>query len=359
MKQNNRVIYGVLLVILVVLIHLFSLSSFRAEQYYATGFYPPIAIFFRLITGWLPFSLGDILYGAIAAWLVYKLVRAIKAIIKRKVSIPFVLQKLSNTILILLIIYVVFNIFWGINYNRRGIAFQLGLSVEKYTAADLKNLNTLLLQKINDSKTASLRSGATIKSSKEIFSGAADAYAEVYKKYPFLQYQATDVKTSLWGWLGNYAGFTGYYNPFTGEAQVNTTVPKFLQPYTTCHEIGHQLGYAKENEANFVGYLAAVSSADSAFLYSAYLDLFLYADRNLYAVDSTSAKSLAHQLLPAVKDDLKELSNFNQRHQNPFEPVIRWMYGKYLQSNQQPSGVMSYDEVTGLLIAYYKKYGSI
>jgi hypothetical protein len=76
-------------------------------------------------------------------------------------------------------------------------------------------------------------------------------------------------------------------------------------------------------------------------------------------VDSTTAKTLAHQLIPPVKNDLKELSDFNRRHQNPFEPVIRWMYGKYLQSNQQPSGVMSYDEVTGLLIAYYKKYGSI
>jgi hypothetical protein len=35
------------------------------------------------------------------------------------------------------------------------------------------------------------------------------------------------------------------------------------------------------------------------------------------------------------------------------------MYGKYLQNNQQPSGILSYDEVTGLLIAYYKKNGTL
>jgi hypothetical protein len=79
----------------------------------------------------------------------------------------------------------------------------------------------------------------------------------------------------LWGWLGNYVGFTGYYNPFTGEAQVNTTVPKFLQPFTASHEVAHQLGYAKEMEANFVGYLAASHSTDTLFRYSVYLDLFL------------------------------------------------------------------------------------
>ncbi len=69
----------------------------------------------------------------------------------------------------------------------------------------------------------------------------------------------------MYSYLGNYLGFTGYYNPFTGEAQVNTTVPLFVQPFTTCHEIGHQLGYAKENEANFAGYLAAKSSPDAGF----------------------------------------------------------------------------------------------
>jgi len=163
----------------------------------------------------------------------------------------------------------------------------------------------------------------------------------------------------MWGWLGNYLGYMGYYNPFTGEGQVNTTIPLFLQPFTTCHEIAHQLGYAKENEANFVGYLAAISSKDEFFHYSVYLDLFLYANRNLYHSDSAAANTFTKQLLPAVKNDLIVWRKFNQRHKNPVEPVIRWMYGKYLENNQQPSGMLSYDEVNGFLIAYYKKYGKL
>ena len=359
MINKKKWIFLVVLLVMVILIRFFSADSFIAERYYSTGFYPNTAIFFRSLTGWLPFSLGDLLYGAVVIWLLFKVAKGIKALLKKQVSWQSLVNTFSETIIVLLIIYVVFNVFWGINYNRRGIAAQLGLPMEKYSTQDLKTLNTILLQKVNESKAASLQYAPVVLTSKEIFKGAAEAYSEVYKKYHFLQYNTKNIKISLWGWVGNYAGFTGYYNPFTGEAQVNTTIPKFLQPFTTCHEIGHQIGYAKENEANFVGYLAATSSKDSSFLYSAYLDLFLYAYRNLYSVDSTAAKELAHQLLPAVKADLKELSNFNRRHQNPFEPVIRWMYGKYLQSNQQPSGVLSYDEVTGLLIAYYKKYGSL
>lgn len=347
------------LMLLVLFIRLFSAAPHVTEQYYATGLYPFISSFLRWITGWLPFSLGDLLYGAIVIWLLWKTVRGCKVLFKKQLTWPSFFNKLSAWFISMLLIYIAFNLLWGINYNRQGIAKELGLTMEKYSPTDLKTLNSILLQKINENKVAIVRNGLVPLTSNELFKRSAAAYAEVNKKYAFLQYHTASVKTSLWGWLGNYIGFTGYYNPFTGEAQINTTVPKFLQPYTTCHEIAHQIGYAKENEANFVGYLAAASSKDSLFLYSTYLDLFLYADRNLYAVDSSAAKSFAHQLLPSVKADLKELSDFNRRHQNPVEPVIRWMYGKYLQSNQQPSGVLSYDEVTGFLIAYYKKYGEL
>lgn len=196
-------------------------------------------------------------------------------------------------------------------------------------------------------------------SSKEIFNQSVKTYEDVNKQYPFLDYHPSSIKISLWGWLGNYTGYMGYYNPFTGEGQVNTTVPKFLQPFINCHEIAHQIGYAKENEANFVGYLAAVYSNDAYFHYSTYLDLFLYANNNLFETDSMAAKAFSKGLLPAVRKDLKEWRQFNARHKNPVEPVIRWVYGKYLENNQQPSGMLSYDEVTGLLIAYYKKYGKL
>ena len=72
-----------------------------------------------------------------------------------------------------------------------------------------------------------------------------------------------------------------------------------------------------------------------------------------------SAKTYREQLIPEVKDDLKEWKAFNKKYRNPVEPVFRWIYGVYLRQNQQPQGVLSYDEVTGFIIAYYKKYGKL
>jgi hypothetical protein len=159
--------------------------------------------------------------------------------------------------------------------------------------------------------------------------------------------------------LGNYSGFTGYYNPFTGEAQVNTTIPEFLQPFIACHEVGHQLGYAREVEANFVGYLAGANAENVLLQYSTYLDLFTYANRNLYFADSTEAIQFQKSLVPLVKQDFKTWAAFNKRHRSFMQPLFSFVYDKFLRSNRQPAGILSYDEVTGFLINYYKKYGKI
>lgn len=307
----------------------------------------------------MPFSFGDLLYGLFSLWLIIKLFGFIGLIIKRSLTKEVFFSKIKKLIVVLLTVYIAFNLLWGLNYNRLAIADKLGLDSLKYSSGELRQIDSLLLNKVNESKTVLTASKQHLKNSNEVFNKSIQAYSEIKETYPFFQYKTVSLKKSMWGWLGNYLGFTGYYNPFTGEAQVNTTVPLFLQPFTTCHEIGHQLGYAKENEANFAGYLAASNSKDTAFLYSLYLDLFLYANRNLYTLDSNAAKSFAKQLMPEVKADLEEWRKFNERHKNPVEPAIRWLYDKYLQGNQQPEGMFAYDKVTALIIAYHKKFGKI
>lgn len=358
MSKQIRVAIPLLLVA-VLLIRLFSANHYLVEKYYSNGLYPGISKVLKYSFGWLPFSAGDVLYGIAAGWLLLKVVKLIVSFIKGKYNWQLFGMAFIKTVLFLLFIYVVFNSLWGLNYNRKGIADQLDIKMTKYSKEELVTVDSSLLQKVNESKAVLVKNKSIPKTNKEIFEQAKGAYQNLSKEYPFCTYQPASIKSSAWGWLGNYVGFTGYYNPFTGEAQVNTTVPRFLQPYIACHEIAHQLGYAKENEANFVGYLAATAAMDTGFYYSVYLDLFLYTQRNLFYVDSVAAKSFYKKMLPAVKDDLDEWKKFNQRYTSVMEPVFSWAYGKYLKSNEQPSGVLSYDEVTGFLIAYYKKFGKL
>ncbi len=154
-------------------------------------------------------------------------------------------------------------------------------------------------------------------------------------------------------------GFLGYYNPFTGEAQLNLTIPRFVIPYVTCHEMAHQLGYASESEANFVGYLAAVHSTNPLYQYSAYFDMLQYANSELRRRDNTAAQLNLQRLSNHVRGDMQQVIEFDKKTENILEPIIAKFYDFYLKANQQEKGVRSYNEVVGWLIAYYKKYRSL
>ena len=355
----RKKIISIFLLVAVLSVHLFSRQPHWVEKYYANGFYPAVSLLLRCMLGWVPFSFGDVLYGLVFFLLVRSIFLKGRSFFNKKVSTNVKSDSFYVLFMWLAVIYLIFNIFWGINYNRLGVGYQLDMKIENYSKEDLKKINSLLCAKVNAYKLQSLQDSNRANGNLNLFKQTPIAYSNAAKKYPFLNLKHPVLKKSLWGWLGNYLGFAGYHNPFTGESQVNTQVPFFLQPYIACHELGHQLGYAKEMEANFVGYLVARESEDPSFQYSAYLQLFGYANSNLYATDSISAKQYRAALLPSVKVDLLEWRQYNIRYKNPVEPVINWLYGLFLKGNQQPQGIMSYDKVTAFLIAFYKKYGMI
>jgi hypothetical protein len=361
-KDKKKWIIGAVVLLFCVVINIYSQSNYRVENEYSTGFYTIFSTFLRLCFGWIPFSIGDFIYGAIVIYLfikIYQLTQFLFTIKKNKDVSILLKKKLFSIFIKCSMLYIIFNVFWGINYNRIGIANQLNIKVDTFSIGELKNINTVLVEKINFSKSVLLKNKTPYPTNSELFLQTKNAYSNVSKKYAFLSYKNGSIKSSMWGWLGNYTGFLGYYNPFTGEAQINTTVPKFTQPFTACHEVAHQLGYAKEMEANFVGYLAAASSTDTLFRYSVYVDLFTYSNRTLYFADSASALECRKKLLPEVISDFKERRRFNNAHRSFIEPIISYLYGKFLEQNQQPMGILSYDEVTGFIIAYYKKFGGI
>ena len=362
MKFPKKLIIILFLLLICLLIHFFSVDAERVENNYSLTFYISIASKFRILFGWIPFSIGDIFWFVLIIFLLKQLFLLLLFVLTKKrrlLTKEKGIQFVYSFLLFTTVFYILFNIFWGINYNREGIATQLNLPLKEYSLTELKNINGLLVTKINESKQSLIRYKTAYPNTQELFVMTENAYKNIADKLPFLHYQPRSIKESMWGWVGNYTGFLGYYNPATGEAQVNTTVPKFTQPFTACHEVAHQLGYAKEMEANFVGYLAAASSKDAVFQYSVYTDLFTYANRTLYFADSSSAFYYRRLLLSSVLDDYKERRKFNRDHTSFIEPIFRSAYGLFLKSNQQPNGILSYDEVTGFIIAYHKKFGII
>jgi hypothetical protein len=347
------------LVLLALVLKIFSLFPYAVEYYYSDGIYPVISATQRILFGWIPFSIGDIFYGIAVLYLILKLIGLVKKIMRKQLNRNYGRHVFIKIVKGALLVYLIFNMVWGLNYNRIGIAKQLDLSRENVVEPDLMNVMQQIVFRINSLDSLAKIHRSSLAKKKNLFSGTVLSYQSLANKNSLFKYSHVSVKPSLYSYLGNYMGFTGYYNPFSGEAQVNTTVPVYILPFTTCHEIGHQLGYAKESEANFAGYLSASSSDNPAFRYSAYFDLYLYGRRYVYLVDSIKGKELDNQLNPGVRKDIRELREFLRRHANPIETVIDHLYSQYLKANEQPAGRVSYSEVIVWVIAYYKKYGTI
>ncbi len=345
--------------LLVAAIFILKCFPLAIENYYSTWVYKTISKFLRMITGWCSFSLGDIFYCLFGLAIVRWVIRGITTLVKRKLtwqSIGLGSLKILHKILW---IFIWFHVLWGFNYNRAGIAYQLQLPTKNsYTKDELEDLTCDLIDKINElRKTISTDSTLPQPNTSTIYTNAKNGYDAVAEQYSFLKYQFPSLKKPLLNSMGDYFNFTGYYNPFSGEAQIRTDLPTVMQPYITCHEMAHQLGYASESEANFVGYLACSASNDNFFKYSVYLDLYKYAASELFIKDFKT--NHRNDLDKWVRKDLRDIRHFFNKRSNNISPIMASMYNQYLKANDQTKGIESYNEVVGLLITYKKKYGKI
>lgn len=353
-KRRMRIL---VLIIVIIAISIFGFNPARVETVFSTGWYPGFSLVQRNITGWIPFSIGDVIYLILFFAILFSIYRFIKQIITRRINKHSVYSWAGRTVIILLFAYIIFQVFWGLNYNRLGVVHQFKLKDPGFDTTEILRLQDYLADKVNNSKKKLSSTEVVYPSREVIFERGEQVYHKASIFFPFLQYHPASIKSSLFGRIGNYLGFTGYYNPFTGEAQVNATVPKFLLPAITAHEVAHQLGYAKENEASFIGYLASINTDDALYRYSSYLDLFLYTNAQVNRFDSLAAKKVYKKLNDSVKADINEWQEFLLAHRSLLSRTTGWVYGKFLTWYNQPDGIKSYDGVVALVISYYKKHG--
>jgi hypothetical protein len=349
---------GILILIFIsLLLKLFSAQPALVEKWYTYGIYPPLSRIMRWLTGWLPFSLGDLLYAAAGIGVLLFVWRSIKAARKERGK-TFWLSMGYKIITTLLIVYILFNTLWALNYSRLGIAHQLGLQVQPYGLPEVVQLTKTLQTRLNhfaaltDTTARKERNRNT-----KLFQKSIQVYKEAEVRFSFLRYTTPSIKPSLYSRIGHYFGFTGYYNPFSSEAQIKTSIPVFLKPFVVTHEMAHQLGYAKENEANFVAFLTARHARDAETLYSVYYHLYNYSQREVYRRDSMLAKTIQKHIHPQVVRDNEELKAYFQSTENSIEPLMTRFYDQYLKWNNQKSGLQTYNQVIALLIAYGKKFG--
>jgi hypothetical protein len=162
-------------------------------------------------------------------------------------------------------------------------------------------------------------------------------------------------KPSLFNFLMQHLGIQGYYNPFTGEAQVNRFLPGFMLPFVVCHEMAHQSGVANEGDANLMAYVVSTATNDTAFNYSAYLNIWLYVQSRMRYKDSTMAKKYMLQLNGLTKAHIDTLRAIRKKYQGTMSNYSSMFYDEYLRLHSQKGGIHSYSDVIMAAWAWEQK----
>jgi len=353
--MESKKTYKILTVLLIMqwaFIQLIAQYPNLIENFYSKGLYMFISKMLRLLFGWLPISIGDLLYiliiGSIIKW-VYTILK------NKKICVINTLFKIGG---FAAIIYFIFHLNWGLNYFRLPLYETLHIENEPYTTEELFEFTNSLIIKSNEVQLSISKNDTIMVVNKfdknEIKAKAHTAYEKLQINYPQFTYLKPSVKHSLFSLPLTYMGFAGYLNPITNEAQVNYLIPKNSYPTTLCHEIAHQTGIASESEANFVGYLAAIYSNDTYFNYSGYTMALRYCLFELYRKDPDKFDILKLNLNKGILKDIQHSQNFWKSYQNWSEKYFKSFYDSFLKANKQKDGIKGYNKMVVLLINYYK-----
>ena len=352
MLKNTKTLLALSLIPQYLLVKLLSGYPEFVEHYYSNGIYPVISKVFRYILGWLPFSFGDLVYALTGIYILHWFYKNRKRLYKDTVN------WLRDVASALAVIYFAFHVLWGINYYRLPLHKNLNLNAH-YTTEQLVSVTKRLIKKSNAIHLQISQNNDSLKidvpfSKNDILKLAPLGYNSLKKTFPNLEYSPKSTKKSLFSYPLTYMGFSGYLNPLTNEAQVDELIPSFKFPTTTTHEIAHQLGYAAENEANFIGYLAAIKHQNIYFKYAGYTFGLRFCLNEIYRRNEGLYDNLIATVNPGILKNYKEVRDFWDAHQNPAEPFFKWFYNGFLKANKQSKGMESYNYVVALLVNYYK-----
>lgn len=181
-----------------------------------------------------------------------------------------------------------------------------------------------------------------------------EAYDRYCDKHSFINNFSSKVKPVILSEAMSYTHITGIYTFFTGEANINVNFPDYTIPYTAAHELAHQRGIAREDEANLIAFLVSTESDDDYILYCAYLNMYEYVASALYKADKDLYKEAIGTLSADVRSELVAYSNFFSKYQQSTASKVSNKVNDVYLKAQGTVGKKSYGMVVDLAVAYFK-----
>ena len=338
------------------------------ETVYANGFAPVMIGALSRASGWVPFSIGEWVLLAFVARQLLGVGSGLVEVFRRRRRLVHALAAGALRFGADLGIGVtLFYVLWGFNYARAPLDERLGWPAGAAPGAE--ELATLATEMVAAGNAAYLE-----------LHDVEDLGVETT-----LPDDLTELERSIdgsWNAVGTSIGLPqlgdrcygrakrmissramcylflgGFFFVWTGEATVNGALPAIAQPHSMAHEKAHQRGFAPEDEANFMGFMAGAAADDPLARYSAYLfaqDQLLGA---LRAVDRKRAGELVDERLPGVKRDIASEHAFWERFRGPSARAAERANDLYLRSNRVEGGTLSYGRSLALMVEYARRRG--
>lgn len=338
-------------------------SVFFAEEIFAKGIFKVLSVGISLLTGWMPFSLAECSVLLLPFALLFCVIRFVIHMVKKKGErFELCITAIINIACVASVVFFFYVFGCGINYHRVSIADYRGITVRDSSKEELFALCKNLAE-----QASALREELVIyededgvlrlpMSNRELGTLTKEAYKTLAGELPVLKGAYPAPKGILCSEAFSAMELTGIYSCWTMEANVNVDIPDYSRASTMAHELAHLRGFIREDEANYLAYLACMAS-DSAFVkYSGTLLALIYAGNALAGQDMELYGELWTGYHEGMVRDFRDNSAYWEQYK---DTVISETTDKvndvYLKANDQEDGVKSYGRVVDLLLAEYRK----
>ena len=319
------------------------------------GFVRPYHAAAGKICSLFPFSVAELFYAAAVIGGICYLAHQIRALFKGR-GAALVLRRTALTIFACAaMFYGGFCLLWGVYYHSFDFEELSGLAAEPVSTEDLAAVTAYFASMVNDCADSVPRdeNGLYCGDTDDILNRSAGIYGGAEEIFPFLKAEPLRPKAMVFSEIMSKMNFTGFFFPFTGEANLNVNAPFCFLACTAAHEIAHQRGVAAEDEANFVAVLASLESGDADFVYSGALMGYLYLSNALYSADSLAYYDVAATLCGEAKADLRANNDYWAQYKTKTAEISESVYTGFLYSHGDDRGMQSYGACVDLLTAYY------
>jgi len=347
-------------------------SNRVAVSWFETNISSSIRGFLGLCSSIYPFSLLEVLCAAAIVWLFYFLIRTIMVTVRGHGKIKILLKRFLAVAVVFLYIWGLFCWLWNVGYFTPGFAETNGLVSDGISSDKLIAVTRKFADEANELAPRVMRDsdGHITEDRRKILEASTDVYNNISLEFSCLSGKLYKPKSMLFSNLMSRTGYTGIYFALTGESNINTRAPVSYMPSTVAHELAHQLGVFAEDEANFVGIAACVTSSNVVYEYSGWFSGLSYLLNALNGVDSEAWAGIYEGLSFEVLQDFEDsyiywqsqktvntgiwfLDNALTGLTDVFSNTVDAVYDSHLKSNDQELGLKSYGACVNLLVEYF------